>query len=401
MTEETDSDSFLDQPVHRRRFLQWSAGIGGAALLGGLTRRAATKNGLATRSSSAADTAASVEEITLTPTLIAAAKKEGTLLLRYSDPQPCAEIWADAFKKAYGIEVQLDRKVGILGNQAFATEQQAGKHVMDVNHNSDPLGLVQLDAEGYYLHYDLPDVNPHIPKVAKLRQMGYCEQIVQVCIGYNPQKISSSAADQLFSSKNWNGLLDPSLAGGKIGLTEPGGGSVPYGTYQMLYQSPKYGPGFLTKLAKQGPKLYAGSAPGLEDLASGAISVYATSWTATAMETYVTGNQTQWTYTSDIMPSFPDIYSAINKDAPHPNAARLFVAWLMSAEGASATQQAQVVPIRTDVTIDPPAYKGLKTTTWWKPFPAKEGDVPNLDYWIKNYNTLMPEMRQTFGYQAT
>jgi iron(III) transport system substrate-binding protein len=404
MTDDTprangEDHSFVDRQVDRRSFLRWSAGVGGLALVGGIAGRG-VQDASATTLSAAQTGSSSVEKIRLTATLVKAAQKEGTLLFRYSDPQPSAQIWANNFKKTYGINVQLDRKVGILGNQAFEAEAQAGKHVMDVNHNSDPLGLVQLDNDGYYLNYSLPDVDPHVPKYARLRNVGYCDQIDQICIGYNPQKISTTAAVELFSKQNWNGLLDKSLSRGKIGMTDPGGGATPYGTYQMFYQTPKYGEAFFAKLAKQSPKVYAGSAPGLEDLASGAIWVYATSWTATAMQNFTTGNQTRWTYTSDVMPAFPDIYFGINKDAPHPNAARLFVAWMMSVKGQISTEQAQIIPMRTDVKTRPPAEAKLKKTSWWKPFPTKIGYVPNINYWIKNYNTLMPEMRQVLGYQA-
>ena len=88
-------------------------------------------------------------------------------------------------------------------------------------------------------------------------------------ISYNPALIQDDRAKELF--KTWNGLLDPSLVG-KIGINEPAGGGVAFALFLMFYRLPQYGPAFVDKLAAQKPRLYPGSAPGREDLSSGAIS---------------------------------------------------------------------------------------------------------------------------------
>lgn len=385
--------------VGRRDFLKWSMGAAGGALLtAGLAACGSAAN---TSGASAGKHApGSVTKIALDDKLVAAAKKEGSLFLRYSTPLTTAQIFVKAFNKAYpGVNVQLDRKVGVVGTQAFESEQQAGKHIMDVNMSSDPAGL-QADADkGYYLPYDVPELDPHIPSFARFGNFAYTYQMEQLCIQYNPSKISTADAVALFQKESWNGLLDPALKG-KVGLTEPAGGGVPFGLYLMLYRTDKYGPSFLQKLGSHKPKLYDGSAPGREALASGDISVFATGWTQIAMQNFSTGDQTRWTYPSDMIPQFPVVYVAINKAAPHSNAAKLFVAWLLSLEGQKAMQLGDDTPIRKDVPDVRPALPKLKQTDWWKPFPSDIAYVPKLSDWVKNYSSLIPQMRSALGYSG-
>lgn len=161
-------------------------------------------------------TSSNIEQVRLTNDLVKAAQKEGALVVRYSTPVNTQKAMADAFTKQYGIQVQLDRKVGVVGTQAFAEEEHAGKHVMDVNDSVDPPGLRKLADEGLYLKFTLPDVMAKMPKGTYIPDLAYSYDLVKVVIQYQPSKISTSDAVSLF--KTWDGLLDPSLKG-KIRMT--------------------------------------------------------------------------------------------------------------------------------------------------------------------------------------
>lgn len=182
-------------------------------------------------------------------------------------------------------------------------------------------------------------------------------------------------------------------------MTEPGGGATPFGTYLMFYQLPQYGRDFLVKLAAQKPRLYPGSAPGREDLASGATTVFMPNWEQIGMELFMKGDRTRWTY-PEIAPTFPNDLLAINTRAPHPNAARLWVAWLMSRDGAKAVMDTGSVSTVPGVSDDRPAILRLKQTDWWKPFPDSIGWVPDRTYWDNNYGALMPDMRKVLGWRG-
>jgi ABC-type Fe3+ transport system substrate-binding protein len=342
-----------------------------------------------------AQTDPSWETIDVSPKLIELAKKEGSVTVRYSSPLEEMTVMANAFQQKFGIKVQIDRKVGVVGTQQFANEERAGQHLMDVNYSADPNGLLDLADEGLYLRFTLADLDKKLDKGTYLPGLAYGTKWTEVVISYNPDHIPHAKAKEMF--KTWNGLLDPSLKG-KIGINEPAGGGVPFATYLMFLRKPEYGRKFLERLAQQKIRLYPGSAPGREDLAAGAISVFIPNWESAAMENFLKGDRTAWTY-PEIAPAFSNTYLAISKRAPHPNAARLFTAWFFTMEGAKALQAAQVRCTLKNVPDERQAIPQLKKTSWWKPYPQEIRWVPDVKDWNDNYEQLMPEMRQALGWR--
>ena len=339
--------------------------------------------------------AAAVEQVRITDDLIAQAKKEGTVVVRYSSPVDEMTQMARGFEQAFGIKVQMDRKVGVLGNQAFATEERAGQHVMDVNYCADPAGMTDLADEGLYQRYSLPDAIPLLDRGTYVPDLGFCPKWTEIIISYNPTAIPHAQARAMF--KTWHGLLDPSLKG-RIGLNEPAGGGVPLATYMMFYRLPQYGRGFVEKLAAQQPRLYPGSAQGREDLAAGAISVFVPNWESIAMLTFLAGDRTAWTY-PEIAPAFPNTFLCFSSKAPHPAAARLFSAWFFTPQGARTMELAQARPTLKGLSDNRTAVPELQKTEWWRPYPTEIRWIPDVDDWIKNSDELIPDMRKALGWR--
>jgi len=343
-----------------------------------------------------AGAASDVETVAITPSLIATAQKEGSLVVRYSSPVDEMKQMADSFYKRFGITVQMDRKVGVLGTQQFATEERAGQHVMDVNYSGDPAGMNDLAEQGLYQRFTFPDLERKLDKGTYLPDLGYCPKWSEVIISYNPSAIPHEQARKQFAT--WNGLLDPSLKG-RIGLNEPAGGGVAFATYLMFYRRPEYGRQFVLKLAAQKPRLYPGSAQGREDLAAGAISVFVPNWESVAMLNVLHGDKTAWTY-PEIAPAFTNTYLCISKHAPHPNAARLFSAWFFTPEGAAVMQLAQAKPTLKGIPDTRTAVAALQKTDWWKPYPESIRWVPDPSDWIASSDELIPDMRQALGWSG-
>ncbi len=336
------------------------------------------------------------ELVQITPALIAAAQKNGRVLVRYSSPVDEMTDMARAFEKRFDVQVQMDRKVGVVATQLFATEERAGQHVMDVNFGSDPPGLLDLAEQGLYLRYTLPDIAQKIDASCIIPELGYAPRWTDVVVAYNPGVLPSSRAAQLLST--WNGLLDPSLTG-KIGLTEPAGGGVAFATYLMFYRLPQYGRAFVQKLGKQQPRLYPGSAQGREDLAAGAISVFLPDWESAELEEVLKGSKIAWCY-PEILPGFANTFLSISAHAPHPAAARLFCAWFFTREGAPALEAAQSRPTLKGVPDTRSGLAAVKNTDWWTPFPEARRWAPSQDDWNKNYADLMPDMRAALGWNG-
>lgn len=369
--------------IDRRKVLQLAASAAamGAGLGGGLRPGLAADN---------------IETVEITPNLIAAAQKEGSLVVRYSSPVDEMTQMSDAFQKRFGIKLQMDRKVGVLGTQQFATEERAGRSIMDVNYSADPQGISDLAEEGHYLKYTLPNLEKKLDKGTYIPNLGYSPKWTEIIISYNPTAIPHTKAKEQF--KTWDGLLDPGLKG-KIGLNEPAGGGVPFATYLMFYRNPKYGREFLVKLAAQQPRLYPGSAQGREDLAAGAINVFIPNWESIAMLGILKGDKTAWTY-PETAPAFTNTYLCISKKAPHPAAARLFSAWFFTQEGAEVMQAAQAKPTLKGVPDTRTAVAELKKTDWWQPYPESIRWVPDTADVIKNTDALIPDMRKALGWKG-
>jgi len=363
----------------RRTLLK--AGAAGLALAGagGLLSSASAQN---------------VEVVEINDDLIKAAQEEGALTVRYSSPVTEMQTMASAFTERFGIPVQVDRKVGALGNQQFATEERAGQHIMDVNYSADPPGLVNLAEEGYYTHFTLKDLDQKLDPGTYIESLAYAPKWTEIVISYNPAHIPHAEAKKKF--KTWEGLLDSDLVG-KIGMNEPAGGGVPFATYLMFMRLPQYGREFLEELAAQEPRLYPGSAPGREDLAAGAISVFIPNWESIAMIQFEKGDPTAWTYPS-VAPAFANTFFGISANAPHSNAARLFVAWFFTPEGARVLHKVQARPTLKGLPDTRTAVANLEKTDWWEPYPQDIRWVPEREDWEKSYDELIPVMRQILGW---
>ncbi len=334
-----------------------------------------------------------VEVLDITPELIDAAKKEGQVFLRYSSPVDVYPPVAEAFKNEFGIDLVTDRKVGPVGQQVFAQEEHAGKHNMDVVETGDPAGVKALDKEGLYLHFTFKDLDQKIKPGFYLPDLGYNPFPNSLVIEYNPEVLSHEDAKRLFTT--WEGVFDASLQGA-LGITDPTAVAVCFGLCLMWYRTPKYGMDFIKKLGQTGVRVYRGSAFAREDLSAGAIKAFLSGWEGVAMQNYERGVSVAWTY-ADIEPNYPNLFICISKNAPHPNAARLFVSWLFSAHGAEAYAKTQNRSSVIGLPDTRSAVAKLKETDWWKPYPESVGWLPDVDDWINNFAELAPQFQKALN----
>ena len=331
------------------------------------------------------------ELVRITPELIKAAQREGVMSFRYSAQKDTTEYLVGEFSKQFpGITVQLDRRVGAAGTQQFATEERAGRHIVDVHLTTDRIGLKQLSQQGLYLNYTIPDLKKRFPPGTYVEGWGYAPAWTELVLSYNPDRISTEKVRPLFAT--WNGLLDPSLGGGKIGVVDPESATQAFAVLWMFLDRPQYGRAFVEKLSAQKPKIYRGSAQGREALAAGEIDVLLGDVEHININAFSAGSKLRWTF-PEVVPAYASTYHAISKNAPHPNAARLYVAWILSPDGAAAMQRAGVRPTLAGLPDTRIALEKLKQTSWWKPYPEQNRWVPDKDMWDAKYKPLLAEMK--------
>lgn len=356
---------------------------------------------VATADSDPTDTAVTgtTEVIAITPELIAAAQAEGKLSFRYSAQQLITDALTAEFTSEYGITVDSDRRVGAAGTEQFATEERAGSHVVDVFLSTDGAGYVDLINEGLLANYTVEGIDETVPAAARYDGWGYVPYWQTVVIGYNPDRISTEEATRLF--KDWNGLLDPSLSDGRIGIVAPRGATQGFMLNWMWKDLPQFGPDYVKKLRAQNPLVFEGSAPAREALTSGEISVYATEVESSVAAEWAAGTDLRWAV-PDITPQWGAFIHGISKNAPHPNAARLFVAWLFSDAGTKAMQAVGLSPTRLDAGTNPPYLDKLTATDWFQGFVTDDRTwtPPSREEWYAQQKDLTKEFEDAWDIQS-
>lgn len=342
-----------------------------------------------------APAAGNPELVTVTPELIAAAKKEGQLALMYSGQQSTAEAVANAFGQQYGIKVSFNRQVGAAGTQAFATQERAGRHQTDVHITTDGAGFVKLINEGLVANYT---VSLERPDIARMDGWGYASWYLNVVNSYNSKLVPLDQAKKLLT--DWNGLLDPALKGGKLGMLKPSSATQSFLLFWMWMTTPEYGESFVRKLADQKPVFFEGSGPAREALSAGEISVLVGDNGVNTTESFLAGSDLNWQW-PNLSPHWASNFTAISAHAPHPAAARLYAAWILGSEGAKAIQAVNETPTLKSATHDPLAVDAvLAKTAWWPgKFPDKtEWTFDKYLYFNPDFvNELIAKVDAIFG----
>ncbi len=257
---------------------------------------------------------------------IDAAKKEGTFEIiatwRSREAKP---IFA-AFKKAYPfIKVQQTRMAGAAGYERLRAEFASGRRTTDLINTStldlERAGMLQYWKDWFEI---FPDTNKKTvdAAMASALEPGGCYALV-----YRPDLVP-----QDLQPLTYDKLKDPRLHG-KIGMN-----IRQYYFWDSLY--PKWSEEQImdfvkTVLVPQQPRLYNGSGEGWEMLVRGEIWANPVSGTHQYFSRYLP----KGVKNIAVAPDWAGVESgkpiALLKDAPHPNAAKLFLHWVSSEEGQS------------------------------------------------------------------
>jgi iron(III) transport system substrate-binding protein len=299
-------------PIRRRNFI---AG-GSAALLLGSGLRALAQSAPA-----------------MTPhekELYEAAKKEGGELTWYTahSDDITAQALGRSFEGLYpGLKVNVLRTTAQVAYQRITQEIKASAIQCDILSSTDLGHSVELKAKGAFEKY-VPENSAKVLDIYKgYDPDGYFHvtSAGMIGIGYNTAKVKAADAP-----KNWTDLLDPKWKD-NIALGHPGfSGYV--GTWALTLRN-KYGWEFFEKLAKNNPRVGRSINDTVTMLNAGESAVAGSGPVGTLLDSLKKGNPLAMIYPTDgtVLIIAP---SSIMKGAKHPNAARLFMEFLMS-EGAS------------------------------------------------------------------
>lgn len=264
----------------------------------------------------------------------AAAKKEGKVTIYSGQALEHLNPLAAAFERKYpNIKVQVVRGLPTDLAPKVEAEGRTGKGMADVYVTVDRSWLSA--SKNLFVAPRGPAFDaPAYDRSTRIPAANYFEVSAQIIgFGWNTKLVPGKVRD-------YPALLDPKLAGGKIGIIKAQGAAlVDY--YQYL--SKNYGADFLEKLAAQRPRIYPSALPMVQALSSGELAAAAFVGSSVKAEKKA-GAPVEWGVPES--PWGARYYGTVLKSAPHPNAAQLLADFLVTEEGQKAvsSDNASVLP---------------------------------------------------------
>lgn len=261
----------------------------------------------------------------ITPVLIEAAKKEGVVVFYSSADIVVGEKVAKAFEAAYpGVKVKVERNGSERLYQKFQQELAARINVADVISTSDAAHFVIWKRDGVLAAYLPDEVAREVPAEYRDKDAAFLPWRLSLSVmGYNTKLVTPQDAPKALVD-----LLDPKWQG-KIVKAHPSySGTILTGTFQIARE---LGWDYYEKLAKQKVMQVQSATEPPKKLSLGERAIMAEGNEYVVLLTKAQGNPVEVIYAREGSPTIVSP-SAIAKNAPHPNAARLFQSYLYSRE---------------------------------------------------------------------
>jgi iron(III) transport system substrate-binding protein len=289
--------------------------------------------------------------VSITPDLIAAAKKEGKVVWYTSVDIKVAEQLARAFEAKFaGIKIQVERSGAERVFQRIGQEYASNIFNVDVVDSSDAAHFVYYKREGMLQPVLPEDVAKHYAAPYKDPDGLFAAWRINLSvIAYNTQQVKPEEAPKSFAD-----LLDPKWAG-KIVKAHPGySGTILTSTFQI---SRDLGWQYFEKLAQQRVMQVQSAVDPPNKVVAGERAVMADGNEYNAALLKAQKAPIEIVYPAEGTPLVIGP-AGVMKRAPNQNAAKLFYAWLFTVEG----QQFLV-----DVALLRSAHPGVKEPPGRKP----------------------------------
>jgi len=269
--------------------------------------------------------AAAPEASSVTPTLIEAARKEGKVIWHTSVDLPVAEKIAKAFEAKYpGVATRVERSGAERVFQRIGQEYGSRIYSVDVVNSSDASHFIVWKRDGWLAPYVPEDVARHYSAEHKDADGMFATWRAWLSvIAYNTTLVKPEEAPTSFTD-----LLDPKWVG-KIVKGHPSySGTILTATYQM---SRDLGWEYFEKLARQKVLQVQSSADPPKKLALGERAVQADGNEYNIFLLKESGQAVEAVYATEGTPLIVGP-NGVFKNAPNPNAARLFQSWMFTLE---------------------------------------------------------------------
>ena len=266
------------------------------------------------------------------------ARKERKLVVYTSMTVDQAQKLNNAFSAKYPfIQIGMFRAVGERLLTKIMTEAQAGRYEFDVVQSAETQAyfLKKKNLLGKYL----PAETKHLHK-GFFDSEGYWSAVYMMpnVIGYNTRMVKRNEVPRLDED-----LLNPKWKG-KIGMdhTKP-----EWFAWKLKRMGEEKGMAYMKKLGAQELRLYAGLTIITNLLAAGEFPLVLNTYVHNAEDAKRKGAPVDWVAQEPVFTKFQPI--GVGARAAHPNAAKLFVDFMLSEEGQKIIASFGRVPTRIGV----------------------------------------------------
>jgi iron(III) transport system substrate-binding protein len=261
----------------------------------------------------------------ITPQLIDAAKKEGTVVLYSSMDLPVGEKLGKAFEAAYpGMKIQIERSGSERLFQRIEQEFSSNIHAADVINSSDASHFIPWKKNGWLMPFVSEDIARYFPEIYREPDgMSATSRIYLSSIAYNTNLVKAEDAPKRYAD-----LLDPKWAGKMVKAHPAYSGTIMTATFQLVRE---FGWEYYEKLARQRVMQVQSSTDPPKKLSLGERAVMADGNEYGVVLLKEAGQPVEPIYPSEGTPTVSGP-TGIFASAPHPNAAKLFQAWLHTRE---------------------------------------------------------------------
>lgn len=313
--------------------------------------------------------------------LYEAAKKEGevTWVTSQSNAEYAEDVAKDFSKYYPGVKVNMVRTTGQVQYQRLTQEIKSNTVSSDVYSTYEETHLVALKKDNQILSFKPENAAGLSDTLKEIAEDGlwYPTSVSPVAIGVNTKLVS--AAEE---PKTWDDLTDPKWKG-QVAIGHPGfSGSA--GVWVMAMEK-LYGWAYFDRLAKNEPQIGRSIIDSVNLILSGERKV-AMVPIATILEAEAKGSPVKVIYPSDGTLVLGGS-SLIPAKAPHPNAAKLFMEYLMSKEHSEFIAGQGRIPLRAD---SPKPSLGV-------PMSSYKSFVLPTEHALANVNRIKEKFRDTFG----
>jgi ABC-type Fe3+ transport system substrate-binding protein len=287
---------------------------------------------------------------TFAPELEAAAQKEGNVvwytgLIVNQITRPMAAAFEARFP---GMHVQYARASNTETTLKLLNESRAHRVQADV---LDVTSGIHALVEAHILASYQPPATEHYPAVLKDPQgYWYGTNLYFLTVAYNTNLVKQPP-------NTWDDLLDPKWKGHMAWTSELAAQGPPGFIFNALaVKGPENGMDYLRRFAAQQPVSIASSPRAvLDQVVSGEYSLGVMMYNHHAAISAAAGAPVAWVKMEPLVGLFSIM--GITKDAPHPNAARLFEAYVLSPEGQAVFAANEYLPADPDVPARIPELK--------------------------------------------